>query len=179
MIDEACNFREPEQGFQETGEGTLKTVPLVNLVSMGHLIFLSLWGGVVATEAVLELYPYRRKILHEHSIRCHFWIDLLVELPLILGVMATGLTMVILAWPLSWLHLAKILCAAMAITANLACIAFVLQRKAMLDKGAGEAALWASTRRIVLAAVVGLPLAAAAAAMGFWLAYHRLLNLLA
>jgi hypothetical protein len=156
----------------------MKALPMVNVVSMFHLIFLSLWGGVVATEAVLELYPYRRKILHEHSIRYHFWIDLLVELPLILAVLASGLTLAILAWPLSWLHFAKISFALIAITANLTCIVFVLQRKKLLDNKASEAELLASTRRIVMCAVVGMPFAALAAGAGFFLAYHRLLNLL-
>jgi len=29
----------------------------LNLLAMVHLIMLSLWGGVVATEAVIEVYP--------------------------------------------------------------------------------------------------------------------------
>jgi len=156
----------------------MDSLPLVNLVSMAHLIFLSLWGGVVATESVLELYPYRRKILHEHSIRYHFWIDLLVELPLILAVVATGLTIVILAWPLSWTHLFKICCALTAVTANLVCVGLVLKRKQLLDANVQEAELWNSTRRIVICAAVGLPFAAIAAGVGFRLARQRLLELL-
>jgi hypothetical protein len=35
----------------------MKTLPLINLVSIIHLVVLSLWGGVVVTESVLELYP--------------------------------------------------------------------------------------------------------------------------
>jgi hypothetical protein len=165
-------------GWQIKGV-VMESLPFINLVSIVHLVFLSLWGGVVATEAVVELYPYRRGVLHEHSIRYHFWIDLLVEAPLILGVIATGLTLAVLAWPLSWTHIIKILCAASAITANLVCIVFVLRRKIRLDAGATEAELWLSTRRIILCAAVGLPFAAFAAGLGFWLAYHRLLDLLA
>jgi O-antigen/teichoic acid export membrane protein len=154
------------------------SLPLISQVSMVHLIFLCLWGGVVATESVLELYPYRRKVLHEHSIRYHFWIDLLVELPLILGVLASGATLAILAWPLSPLHIVKISCAAVAVSANLVCIVFVIRRKQRLDQGASETEMWQATRRIVMCAVVGMPFAAAAAGLGFWLAYHRMLDLL-
>ena len=156
----------------------MESLPFINLVSIIHLLFLGLWGGVVATESVLELYPYRRKTLHSHSIRYHFWIDLLVELPLILGVVATGLTLTALAWPITITHLVKIICASSAITANLVCIVFVLRRKSSLEQGASENELWQSTRRIVLCAAFGLPFAACAAGLGFWLAYQRMLDLL-
>ncbi len=46
-----------------------------NVLAMVHLIFLSLWGGVVATEAVIELYPFRRRELHPAAIRFHYWIN--------------------------------------------------------------------------------------------------------
>jgi len=156
----------------------MKTLPLINLVSMIHLVVLCLWGGVVATESVLELYPYRRKVLHENSIRYHFWIDLLVELPLILAVIATGMTLVYLAWPLSAAHFIKLGCVSIAVSANLICVYLVVRRKLRLDAGAAEAELWAATRRIVMCAVVGMPFAAVAASLGFWLAYSRLLKLL-
>jgi hypothetical protein len=155
----------------------MESLPFINLVSIIHLVVLCLWGGVVAAESVIELYPYRRRELHDHSIRFHFWIDLLVELPLIIGVLTTGVVLITLAWPLTGTHIIKILCAAVCISANIVCIALVLKRKRQLDDGAADPDLWRSTRRIVLCAVVGLPFAAAAAGMGFWLAYQRLLNL--
>jgi len=155
----------------------MKTLPIINLVAIIHLVFLSLWGGVVATEAVLELYPYRRRELHSHSIRYHFWIDLLVELPLILGVIASGLTLVILAWPLSTLHLLKISAAAVAVSANLICVLIVFRRRKSLEQGAEDKKLWGLTRRIVLCAVIGLPFAGMAGCLGFYLAYQRLLKL--
>jgi len=156
----------------------MESLPLINLVSIIHLVFLSLWGGVVATEAVLELYSYRKKEMHDNAIRYHFWIDLLVELPLVLAVIATGLFLAVLAWPISALHLLKIVCAMVAVSANLVCIVLVIQRGRSLNQGAGETELWKQTRRIVRCAVVGLPFAAVAAGAGFWLAYHRLLDLL-
>jgi hypothetical protein len=151
----------------------MKTLPLINLVSIIHLTCLSLWGGVVATEAVVELYPYRRPELHPIAAAYHYWIDLLVELPLILLVLATGLTLVILAWPLSPLHLLKISAALVAVTANLYCILLVLRRGHLTD----PAVILPLTRRIIMCAVVGLPFAAVAAGAGFWLAYQRLVEL--
>lgn len=157
----------------------MNTLPLINLVSIIHLVVLSLWGGVVAVESVLELYPYRRKELHENSIRYHFWIDLLVELPLILAVIATGLTLVVLAWPLTAAHFFKLGCVSIAVSANLVCVFLVVRRKFRMDAGAAEPELWAATRRIVMCAVVGMPFAAVAVGLGFWLALQRLLKLVA
>jgi hypothetical protein len=31
-----------------------------NTLALVYLMFLSMWGGVVATEAVIEVYPFRR-----------------------------------------------------------------------------------------------------------------------
>ena len=154
----------------------MNSIPPINLVSMLHLILLCLWGGVVATEAVLELYPYRRRELHDHTIRFHFWIDLLVEAPLILGVVITGAVLVALAWPLSVVQIIKIACAAVAVSMNVLCIVFVVQRKRCLDGQGSDP--WVITRRIVRCAVVGLPFAAVAAGMGFWLAAQRMAGLL-
>ena len=67
----------------------METLPPTSLFSILHMAFLGFWGGVVATESVLEVYPYRRRELHQHTIQFHYWIDLIVELPLVIGVVAT------------------------------------------------------------------------------------------
>lgn len=154
----------------------MKSIPLINLVSIGHLILLCLWGGVVAGEAVLELYPRHHPELHPSTIRFHYWIDLLIELPLVLAVVATGITLAVLAWPLSSLHLLKIFGAAVAVSANLVCIVLVIRRGRGLRQAEPEPALLHLSRRIVRCAVVGLPFAALAAGLGFWLAYQRMLG---
>ena len=145
----------------------------LKLAALLHLMTLGLWGGVVATEAVLELYPRRRAELHPLTICAHYWIDLLVELPVVLGVCASGALLVYLAWPLSSWHLLKIACAAGAVGANLYCIVLVIRRQRMLTAGQPEQELWRLSRRISMSAAVGMPLAAVAAAMGFWLALQR------
>ncbi|MEJ2581815.1 MAG: hypothetical protein P8127_09325 [Acidobacteriota bacterium] len=47
-----------------------------DVVAMVHLVVLALWGGVVATEAVIEILPFRRRELHSATIRFHYWISL-------------------------------------------------------------------------------------------------------
>lgn len=157
----------------------MESLPPINLFSIIHMVVLCLWGGVVAAEMVLELYPYRRRELHNHSILYHFWIDLLIELPLIGCVIATGTVLVAMAWPLSGVHFIKIGCALVAVTANLVCIGIVVKRKKLLDTGADDARLWKSTRQVILCAVTGVPFAALAAGLGFWLGYQRILDLIA
>jgi len=145
-------------------------------VSFIHFGLLAFWGGVVATEAVLELYPFRRWDLHPQTVAFHYWIDLLVELPALCGVVATGLVLVFLAWPLSGLHWLKLVCAAGAVTANLVCVVLVLRRKRLLTDGASEEDLWGCTRHVLLSAKIGLPLGLTAAALGLWLAHQRMLQ---
>ena len=147
---------------------------VVKAVALTHLILLGLWGGVVATEAVLELYPRRRMEMHPYTIRAHYWIDLLVELPILLGVALSGMVLLGLSWPPTPWHLIKICCGGLAVGANLVCIVLVLRRHKMLAHGDDDKALWSATRRISLTAVMGIPLALAAAILGFWLASQRL-----
>lgn len=149
---------------------------LVTTLTTVHLGFLAFWGGIVATESILELYPFRRRELHAQTITFHYWIDLLVELPALVGVVGSGLILTVLAWPLSGLHWIKFACAAGAITANILCIAMVLRRKRLLADGSSEEDLWRWTRRVVLSAKIGLPLGVAAAALGFWLVHQRMLG---
>ena len=150
----------------------------VNLVSMVHLIVLGFWGGVVATEAVLELLPFRRSDLHEHSIRYHYWIDLLVELPLVVGVVASGSVLVALTWPLEFWAVVKIACAGVCVSGNVYCIVLVLRRHKDLKAGKDESVLRSRTRRILTTAAVCLPFAAAAAIIGFRLGYQRMADLI-
>ena len=150
---------------------------LLQAVCVVHLTLIAFWGGVVATEAVIELYPYRCRELERQAITFHYWIDLLVELPVLCGVVGSGLVLAAMAWPLSALHWVKIAGAAGAVAANGICIVLVLRRQRMMTGGASDADLWARTRRVVLSAELGLPLGLVAAALGFWLAYQRMLSL--
>jgi len=156
----------------------MPSIPPIHLLSVLHLVCLSLWGGVVATEAVIELYSFRQREMHPVAIRLHFWIDLWVELPLLLAVAGTGVVLAAMAWPLSTTHLIKIGCGAGAIAANLVCVVLVLRRGRQLKAGASDAELWRTTRRIVGCAAAGLPLAATAAVLGLGLAHERMTQLL-
>jgi len=144
-----------------------------DVLAMVHLIVLSMWGGVVATEAVIEVYPFRKTELHAAAIRFHYWIDLLVELPLVLAVIATGVALALSVEALSGLHLIKILFGAAAVVVNLFCIAVVVGRGKRLDHGEAEEPLWRASRVVLACFVVGLLAAAVAATLGFRFALER------
>jgi hypothetical protein len=147
---------------------------IVDVLAMVHLIVLSLWGGVVATEAVVEVVPFRRPELHAAAIRFHYWIDLLVELPLVVAVIATGAALALSIDHLSGLHIIKILFGATAVTVNLFCILVVVRRGRHLDRGESGEPLWRASRIVLGCFAAGLLAAAAAATLGFRFAVERL-----
>lgn len=145
-----------------------------NVLAMLHLIVLSLWGGVVATEAVIELYPFRKRELHPAAIRFHYWIDLLVELPLVLAVIVTGTALALSMDELTRLHWIKILFGATAVAINLFCIAVVVRRGSQLDRDDAPEPLWRASRIVLACFATGLLAAAGAATLGFRFALDRL-----
>jgi hypothetical protein len=155
----------------------MKEIPVVNLIEMLHFMLLSLWGGVVITEAVIELYPYKEKTLHDPAVIFHFYIDIFVEGPLLLGVLLTG---GILAWSikLTALHYIKITAGLTALTMNFICIALVIKRKLLKDRGVDKNVLWRYSRYIITAAVIGIPAAMVAIYLGLTLGHQRMLHLI-
>jgi hypothetical protein len=145
-----------------------------NILAMTHLIMLSLWGGVVATEAVIELYPFRQRELHPATIRFHYWIDLLVELPLVLAVVVTGTVLFFSLDAVTSLHLVKIGLGGAAVAVNLFCIAVVVRRGKKLERQPDDGPLWRSSKTVLACFAVGLLCAAGAAMLGFRFALEGL-----
>lgn len=145
-----------------------------SLVAMIHLMVLSMWGGVVATEAVVEILPFRRHELHPATIRFHFWIDLLVELPLVLAVVGTGVVLLVLRQSTPLLLWVKVAFGAAAVLVNLFCIAVVIRRGRHADRNTDERSLWKDSRIVLGCFATGLVFAAAAAVLGFRFALDRL-----
>lgn len=151
----------------------METQP-VGALALAHLVALALWGGVVATEAVVEVFPFRRPELHSAAIRFHYVIDLLVELPLVLAVLATGVALAVTVEPFTSLHLVKIGFGLGAIAVTLFCIAVVLRRARRLRTGSGPDPLWRASRIVLACFVAGLACAAVAAVLGFRFALERI-----
>ena len=145
-----------------------------DILAMLHLVMLSLWGGVVATEAVIEVYPFRQRELHAATIRFHYWIDLLVELPLVLAVITTGAALFFLTDQVTPLHLVKIGLGGAAVAVNLFCIVVVVKRGRRLERGDDDGPLWRASRVVLACFAAGLLCAAGAAVLGFRFALERL-----
>jgi hypothetical protein len=127
-----------------------------------HLAALGVWAGVVAAEAVIELTP-RTDADGRHAATLHYWIDLVIEVPVLLAVLATGAVLVARAWPLSALHYIKVGAGLAAVGANAWCVAHVVVRRRRLgDAGA----LHRHARWVRTTATVGLPFAALALYLG-------------
>src|SRR5262249_15621129 len=94
---------------------------------LGHLVALCLWGGCVLAESVVEL-AATDDAGRGHAARVHFWIDVLVELPLIVTMLATGAVLASRSWPPSPLLATKLGAALAAVAVNLYCAVMVVLR---------------------------------------------------
>jgi hypothetical protein len=129
---------------------------------VAHLVVLSAWAGVVLVEAVIEQLGEARD-MEAAAIRAHFWIDVLVELPLIAAVLTTGAVLLMRGWPPPPAHLVKLGCAFAAVAINLYCALVVIVR--YRTRGDLETARRHS-RRVRLSAL-GVPFGVLAAYLGF------------
>jgi hypothetical protein len=132
-----------------------------------HLMLLCAWAGLLLAEFVIELLA-RDDVAIRHVARLHLWLDAVAEVPLLLGILATGAWLSVRAWPLSAIHWVKIAAAGVAIGLNLWCATQVYARwraaRAPLDAGGA-----ARTRRYharVRLAALGVPFGVVAAYIG-------------
>jgi hypothetical protein len=156
----------------------MQELPLINYVSMIHLFSVAAWLGVVMTELVIEVYPYRNRGLYLSTIHFHYWIDLFVELPLVLLLLGSGIVLIFLNTNLDLLHVLKIASGLIPVLACFAGIYVVLRRSAALRAGAREEDLWGGSRNIVIAVLIASPFFGLSLGLGFWLARNRLLEML-
>ncbi len=157
----------------------MESLPLINLVSIIHLILLAIWAGIIATETVIELYAYKKMELHFSTIQFHYWIDLLVELPVVLGMLTTGIILFTIAEDITTLHIIKIILGLTAISSNFICIYIVLQRSKILKYDDTDERLWGLSGRIIKIVVIAVPLGITAFIIGIYLAHQRILKLIA
>mgnify|MGYP001496357733 CR=1 FL=1 len=137
-----------------------------------HLMFLALWGGVVLAESVVELWGRKNRDLMKAAAIFHFWIDVLVEAPIILLVIASGVVLLFTIDNLTYMHAIMIAAAFVAISANAYCIVAVIRRYQDLHR-TGMENLPARTQQVFLSAIAGMPLAALAAGLGLYLTLTR------
>ncbi len=126
-----------------------------------HLILIAAWAGVVLVEAVLELLPLHRPELADATATFHFWVDLLVELPLLLGVLVTG-TLLLHGRQVDTRLALKIAAGSGAVAINLVCVAWVVAREQAARPMRRRLSRW-----ILLTPAIGIPLGLLALFLGF------------
>jgi hypothetical protein len=127
-------------------------------------------------EVVFEYYAlYFDKSLHHSAIRIHYWVDIFVEIPLFAGVTITGTWMLLEMESISTLVLAKAIVSYIVVIGASVCFVETFRRKRLLDEGASEEELLASTKTMMVRnlSIIGV-LTQFVLFAGFWLGYQRL-----
>ena len=133
---------------------------------VAHLVALAMWLGVVITEVLFEFAASDADSLRAAA-RFHYKVDKFGELPILIGVLATGTILAVRAWPLTPLHFVKIAASLIAVGASLLCVLWVFKRRGIEDVNA----LLGFRRRIWSLAAVGVVFATPALYLG--LVYFR------
>ncbi len=154
----------------------MQSISTLDLLSAGHLFIV---GGVLTCgliEVVFEYYAlFFDQTLHRSAIRIHYWVDIIVEIPLFIGVTITGTWMLLLLDTVSLLHLAKISVSYIIVIGFIVCALETFRRKRLLDEGASDEELFASTKGMMVrnVAIIGV-LTQFVLIAGLWLSYQRL-----
>ncbi len=129
---------------------------------LAHLILLGMWAGLVLAEIVVELLPRWRPELWLATARFHFWMDMLIEAPLLVGVVVTG-ALLLRRVPVDATLVVKSVAGSLAVTANVACLAVVVRRA---RSGTDVAQVRRLSAAVAVTALVGLPCALVALVLG-------------
>lgn len=132
---------------------------------IAHFLVLGTWLGVVLTELVFEAAGTRSEALRRAAAAFHGAVDRYLEIPLLVGVVLTGLGLMS-GIELDGAMQLKIACGLGAVAANGGCAVAVFQREKEAAEGASEERLASLTRWVWLSAVVGVPLALVALYIG-------------
>ena len=133
---------------------------------VAHLIVLGMWLGVVITEVLFEFAASDPESLRAAA-RFHYNVDMFGELPILFGVLITGVILALRSSPLTPLHFVKIAASLVAVGVNLICTLWVFQRRGIEDVNV----LLGYRRRIWSLAAVGVVFATPALYLG--LVYFR------
>lgn len=118
-----------------------------------HLLVVGMWTGLVGAEVILE-WSCREGPAARMAAEVHYWLDLLLEAPLVAAVTATGALLLLDAWPpgpvLAW----KLALGAIPIVSCAYSILVVLRRHRRLDD---PAALAAGRIRVLASALAAGP----------------------
>ena len=152
-------------------------MPIIQTVSVVHLCLVAAFLGLYACEVVVET-AYQRDELHPIAIRIHYLLDIFVEIPLVSGILVSGVVLTLLVEEITTPHVWLIACGTVAV---LACLLsfwkFVRTRKRLTEKEPidHEKLVGIRNRFGVFSFLVLNPALIVALIVGFWLAHERAL----
>jgi len=150
-------------------------MPLIHSVSVIHLCFVAAFLGLYLCEVVVEA-SHSKDELHPIAIRVHYLLDLFVEIPLVSGILVSGIVLAVLAEELTAPHIWLIACGTIAALACPFCFfRFVRTRKHLIEQDPidREALVRIRNRFGIFSFAVLNPPLLVALVVGFWLAHQR------
>jgi hypothetical protein len=134
--------------------------------------------GLYACEVVVEA-SHVTDELHPTAIRIHYLLDIFVEIPLVSGILISGVVLSLLVEEITTPHVWLIACGTVAMLACLVCFwKFVRTRKRLTEKEDvdPEELVRIRNRFGIFSFVVLNPALVVALVVGFWLAHQRALE---
>jgi F0F1-type ATP synthase membrane subunit c/vacuolar-type H+-ATPase subunit K len=150
-------------------------MPAIHAVSVVHLCLVAAFLGLYLCEAVVEG-SHAKDELHPTAIRLHFLLDVFVEVPLMIGILVTGIILSFLVEEITTPHVWLIACGTIVVFSCLFCfLRFVRTRRKLLDvEVIDHARLGAIRRNLGIFTFAFLnPALIVALVVGFWLAHRR------
>ena len=132
-----------------------------------HACAVTFWLGIVGAELVIERSRTGSRAHGFAAARNHYWIDLLLEIPAVMAVLATG-ALLLRAVPMSPALAVKVVAGLVAVGANAYCVFPVMQRKRAADEERLDEVIRLS-RHVDASAIVGGPAAVVALGLGLFL----------
>ncbi len=84
-------------------------IPMVNIMAVVHLCFVSAFMGIYLAETVIETYGSKDE-RHPIAIKIHYLLDMFAEIPLMCGILVSGIILAFLVEELTLLHRILIIC---------------------------------------------------------------------
>jgi hypothetical protein len=153
-------------------------MPTIHSVSVVHLCLVAAFLALYACEVVVEA-SHQRDELHPIAIRIHYLLDVFVEIPLVSGILVSGVVLTLLLEEITTPHVWLIACGTVVV---LACLMsfwkFVRTRKRLTEKEPidHEKLVGIRNRFGAFSFVVLNPALLVALIVGFWLAHQRALE---
>jgi hypothetical protein len=154
---------------------TVGNMPFIHTVSVVHLCLVAAFLALYLCEVVVEA-SHSKDELHPVAIRIHYLLDVFVEIPLVSGILVSGIVLAILVEEITVPHIWLIACGTIVV---LACVfsffKFVRTRKHLIEEDTMDHKALVGIRNgfgIFSFAVIN-PSLIVALIVGFWLAHQR------